>query len=315
MLENIFLVIAGLYLLIDSADRFVTGACVTAERFGVPVMVIGMLLMGFGTSAPEMLVAFQASVDQNPGLAVGNALGSNITNIALILGLTALMQPIVVQSQTMKRELPILLAVSALAAGLLWNLQLQSWKGWVLFAALAGFIGWSYWLARQGRDTRLVDEVSDTLAPLSTPAALGQLLIGLVLLVISARLFVNGAMGIALSLGVSDLVIGLTLVAVGTSLPELAASIAAARRQQADLVIGNVIGSNIFNLLAVLPLPFLLVSGELAPDLIWRDLPLMLALTLLMLVFALGRPGRINRYEGGFLLLVFVAYQTWLFVG
>ncbi|WP_416885282.1 calcium/sodium antiporter [Marinospirillum sp.] len=315
MLENIFLVIAGLYLLIDSADRFVTGACVTAERFGVPVMVIGMLLMGFGTSAPEMLVAFQASVDQNPGLAVGNALGSNITNIALILGLTALMQPIVVQSQTMKRELPILLAVSALAAGLLWNLQLHSWKGWILLAALAGFIGWSYWLARQGRDTRLVDEVSDTLTPLSTPAALGQLLIGLVLLVISARLFVNGAMGIALSLGVSDLVIGLTLVAVGTSLPELAASIAAARRQQADLVIGNVIGSNIFNLLAVLPLPFLLVSGELAPALIWRDLPLMLGLTLLMLVFALGRPGRINRYEGGFLLLVFVAYQAWLFVG
>ncbi|SFX11452.1 calcium/sodium antiporter [Marinospirillum alkaliphilum] len=315
MLLHLLAVAVGLILLVWSADRFVVGACVTAERIGVPVLVIGMLLMGFGTSAPEMLVSLQASLDDNPGLAVGNALGSNITNIALILGLTALLRPVVVGSTLIKRELPILLLITLLASALLFNLQLVFWKGLVLLLALVAFIGYSWWLAQQGKSDALLDEVNEVLQPMSQARAVFWLLLGLLVLVVSARLLVWGAVAIAQTLGVSDLVIGLTLVAIGTSLPELAASIAAARRNQADLVIGNVIGSNIFNLLAVLPIPALLVVGSLDPALVWRDLPVMLGLTLLLLVFAIGRQwqGRINRYEGVALLMCFVGYQWWLF--
>lgn len=315
MIIHLAAVFVGLALLVWSADRFVVGACVTAERLGVPVLVIGMLLMGFGTSAPEMLVSLQASLDGNPGLAVGNVIGSNITNIALILGLTALLSPIAVASGLIRRELPLLLAITVIAALLLLDLQLAVWKGVLLLFLLVAFIAYSYWLTRQGKSDALLDEVNDVLQPMSKGAALMWMLVGLVLLVVSARLLVWGAVELAVALGVSDLVIGLTLVAIGTSLPELAASIAAARRNQVDLVIGNVIGSNIFNLLAVLPIPLLLSSSALDQALLLRDLPVMLGLTFVLLVVSLGikKQGRINRYEGAALLLCFVGYQWWLF--
>lgn len=315
MIIHLAAVFVGLALLVWSADRFVVGACVTAERLGVPVLVIGMLLMGFGTSAPEMLVSLQASLDGNPGLAVGNVIGSNITNIALILGLTALLSPIAVASGLIRRELPLLLAITVIAALLLLDLQLAVWKGVLLLFLLVAFIAYSYWLTRQGKSDTLLDEVNDVLQPMSKGTALMWMLVGLVLLVVSARLLVWGAVELAVALGVSDLVIGLTLVAIGTSLPELAASIAAARRNQVDLVIGNVIGSNIFNLLAVLPIPLLLSSSALDQALLLRDLPVMLGLTLVLLVVSLGikKQGRINRYEGAALLLCFVGYQWWLF--
>lgn len=315
MIIHLAAVFVGLALLVWSADRFVVGACVTAERLGVPVLVIGMLLMGFGTSAPEMLVSLQASLDGNPGLAVGNVIGSNITNIALILGLTALLSPIAVASGLIRRELPLLLGITVIAALLLLDLQLAVWKGVLLLFLLVAFIAYSYWLTRQGKSDTLLDEVNDVLQPMSKGTALMWMLVGLVLLVVSARLLVWGAVELAVALGVSDLVIGLTLVAIGTSLPELAASIAAARRNQVDLVIGNVIGSNIFNLLAVLPIPLLLSSSALDQALLLRDLPVMLGLTLVLLVVSLGikKQGRINRYEGAALLLCFVGYQWWLF--
>lgn len=315
MIIHLAAVFVGLALLVWSADRFVVGACVTAERLGVPVLVIGMLLMGFGTSAPEMLVSLQASLDGNPGLAVGNVIGSNITNIALILGLTALLSPIAVASGLIRRELPLLLGITVIAALLLLDLQLAVWKGVLLLFLLVAFIAYSYWLTRQGKSDALLDEVNDVLQPMSKGTALMWMLVGLVLLVVSARLLVWGAVELAVALGVSDLVIGLTLVAIGTSLPELAASIAAARRNQVDLVIGNVIGSNIFNLLAVLPIPLLLSSSALDQALLLRDLPVMLGLTFVLLVVSLGikKQGRINRYEGAALLLCFVGYQWWLF--
>lgn len=315
MIIHLIAVLVGLVLLVWSADRFVVGACVTAERLGVPVLVIGMLLMGFGTSAPEMLVSLQASLDGNPGLAVGNVIGSNITNIALILGLTALLSPIAVASGLIRRELPLLLGITVIAALLLLDLQLAVWKGLLLLLLLVAFIAYSYWLTRQGKSDALLDEVNDVLQPMSKGKALMWMLVGLVLLVVSARLLVWGAVELALALGVSDLVIGLTLVAIGTSLPELAASIAAARRNQVDLVIGNVIGSNIFNLLAVLPVPLLLSSSALDQALLLRDLPVMLGLTLILLIVSLGvrGQGRINRYEGAALLLCFAGYQWWLF--
>jgi cation:H+ antiporter len=311
-------VVAGLILLVWSADRFVIGASVTAEKLGVPVLVIGMLLMGFGTSAPEMLVAIQATLDGSPDLAVGNALGSNIANIALILGLTALIAPIPVATGLVRKEIPLLLVVTLCAALLLLNQQLVWWKGVLLVTGLLAFIGYSYWLTRQGQSDALLEEVESTLQPMSTSRALFWLLVGLVLLIVSSRLLVWGAVELALSWGVSEMVVGLTLVAVGTSLPELAASLAAARKGQAELVLGNIIGSNVFNLLAVLPIPALLASGsQLGSELLWRDLPVMLGLTVLLLLVSLGRQGqeKINRTEGAGLLLCFVGYQGWLFLG
>lgn len=311
-------VVSGLILLVWSAERFVVGASVVAAKLGVPLLVIGMLLMGFGTSAPEMLVAVQASLDGSPDLAVGNALGSNIANIALILGLTALITPISVATGLVRKEIPLLLLVSLGAALLLVNLQLFWWQGVLLLLGLLAFMGYSYWLSRQGQSDALLQEVESTLQPMSIRQALFWLFIGLVFLILSSRLLVWGAVELALFWGISEMVVGLTLVAVGTSLPELAASLVAARKGQADLVLGNIIGSNVFNLLAVLPLPALLVSGShLAPELLWRDLPVMLGLTLLLLLVSLGRPGqeRINRWEGGGLLLCFIGYQGWLFLG
>jgi len=311
-------VVLGLLVLVWSADRFVVGASVAAEKLGVPLLVIGMLLMGFGTSAPEMLVAVQASLDGSPNLAVGNALGSNIANIALILGLTALISPIPVATGLVRKEIPLLLVVTLAAVLLLVNLQLFWWQGALLLLGLLAFMGYSYWLSRQGQTDVLVQEVENTLQPMATRQALFWLLIGLVFLILSSRLLVWGAVGLALSWGISEMVVGLTLVAVGTSLPELAASLAAARKAQPDLVLGNIIGSNVFNLLAVLPLPALLASGShLAPELLWRDLPVMLGLTFLLLLVSLGRQGQevINRWEGSGLLLCFIGYQGWLFMG
>jgi len=311
-------VVLGLFLLVWSAERFVLGASVLAEKLGVPLLVIGMLLMGFGTSAPEMLVAVQASLDASPGLAVGNALGSNIANIALILGLTALMTPIKVATGLVRKEIPLLLGVSLAVSLLFLGLQLVWWQGLVLLLGLAAFMGYSYWLSRQGQDDVLLQEVEGTLQPMSTSKAVLWLLLGLAGLILGSRLLVWGAVDLALSWGVSELLIGLTLVAIGTSLPELAASLAAARKGQADLVLGNILGSNVFNLLAVLPIPALLASGtQLSSELLWRDLPVMLGLTLLLLLVALGRQGEevINRWEGLGLLLCFIGYQGWLFLG
>lgn len=318
MLLQSLAVVLGLFLLVWSAERFVLGASVLAEKLGVPLLVIGMLLMGFGTSAPEMLVAVQASLDASPGLAVGNALGSNIANIALILGLTALMTPIKVATGLVRKEIPLLLGVSLAVSLLFLGLQLVWWQGLVLLLGLAAFMGYSYWLSRQGQDDVLLQEVEGTLQPMSTSKAVLWLLLGLAGLILGSRLLVWGAVDLALSWGVSELLIGLTLVAIGTSLPELAASLAAARKGQADLVLGNILGSNVFNLLAVLPIPALLASGtQLSSELLWRDLPVMLGLTLLLLLVALGRQGEevINRWEGLGLLLCFIGYQGWLFLG
>ncbi|SFB85419.1 cation:H+ antiporter [Marinospirillum celere] len=318
MLIEWLAVILGLALLVWSADRFVLGASVTAKQLGVPILVIGMLLMGFGTSAPEMLVAVQASLEAKPGLAVGNALGSNIANIALILGLTALIAPVPVATGLVRKEIPLLLVVTFAASALLLTQQLAWWQGVVLLTGLFAFMGYSYRLARQGQSDVLLEEVESHLQPLSLTQAVIWMLVGLLLLIASSRLLVWGAVELALSWGISELVIGLTLVAVGTSLPELAASLAAAKRGESDLVLGNIIGSNVFNLLAVLPIPALLASGSLLDaSILWRDLPVMVGLTLLLLLVALGRKGheRINRFEGFGLLVCFVGYQVWLFWG
>lgn len=313
-------IIVGLGLLVWSSDRFVEGASALAYNLGVSSLVIGLTVVGFGTSAPEMMVAGVAALNNNPALGVGNAIGSNIANIALILGVTALIIPIAVQSRIVRLELPILLAATVFAGGLILNGYLSQWKGVALLMLLFAIL---YWLVRDAlgskqRDTIAVGIENEIPATMSRADAIKWFLVGLVVLLISARLLVWGAVNVAQNFGVSDLVIGLTIVAIGTSLPELAASIASARKGEPDLALGNVIGSNLFNLLAVLAIPALLSPSRLPEDVLTRDFPLMLGLTVALLLMAYrfrSRDRRINRIEGGVLLSVFVGYQWLLFSG
>ncbi|TFH86763.1 calcium/sodium antiporter [Billgrantia azerbaijanica] len=310
-------VVAGLVLLVWSAERFVDGAAATSQRLGLSPLLIGMLVIGFGTSAPELMVSALAAGQGNPGLALGNAYGSNIANIGLILGLVALLSPLAVHSGVVRRELPILGAVTLLSALLMGGGMIGRLEGLLLLALLAAFIGFSIVEARRGGRDPLAEETVESLQthPMSLRAGLAWTFIGLVLLVVSSRVLVWGAVAIAQGFGVSDLIIGLTVVAVGTSLPELASSISALRRREHDLVLGNVVGSNLFNTLGVVGLAGLIAPIEVAREVLLRDWPLMTAMTALMAVFALGwrgRPGRINRLEGLALLAMFVGYTVFM---
>ncbi len=305
-------VVAGLILLVWSAERFVDGAAATSARLGLSPLLIGMLVIGFGTSAPELVVSAIAAGQGNPGLALGNAYGSNIANIGLILGLVALIAPLAVHSGVVRRELPVLGGATVLSAVLLLGGVVRL-EGVLLLVVLAGFMAYSVIRGlRDGTDPLSADtEVDLASHPMSLKVALGWTALGLVLLVASSRLLVWGAVDIAQSLGVSDLVIGLTVVAVGTSLPELASSISALRRGEHDLVLGNVVGSNLFNTLGVVGLAAVIAPIEAGREVLLRDWSLMAAMTVLMAVFALGwrgRQGRINRLEGGTLLAMYVAY-------
>lgn len=316
MLMAVGAIIAGLILLVWSADKFVDGAATTANYFGMPPLLIGMVVVGFGTSAPEMAVSALAASQGNPGLALGNAYGSNITNIALILGITALMAPIAVHSQVMRKELPILILATAFAGWQLWDGDLSRMDAVGLIVVFAGLLGWSiYQGTRQSADP-MAREMEAELKAHAMPlrSALIWLVVGLVLLIASSRILVWGAVDLATMFGISDLVIGLTIVAVGTSLPELASSIIAARKGEHDLALGNILGSNLFNTLAVVGIAGLIAPMAVAPEVLTRDLPVMAALTLVLCVFGYGfrGPGRINRFEGITLLLAFVAYTVYL---
>ncbi len=316
MIWSIVSIVLGTALLLWSAGLFVSGAAALSSRLGVPPLVVGMVVVGFGTSAPEIVVSILAAVQGNPGLAFGNAYGSNITNIALILGVTALISPIVVASQVVRKELPILLGVTALAVVQMWDLELSRADAWVLMLVFGGVMVWTVWLALKVPDERMSDEISKELAAhtMSLGRSILCLVAGLVLLVVSSRALVYGAVEIAHSLGVSDLVIGLTVVAVGTSLPELASSVVAARRGEHDLAVGNVIGSNLFNTLVVVGIAGVIQPIEAEPLLLSRDLLVMSVLTVMLFVMSLGikRQGRINRVEGLTLLVAYVGYTSYL---
>lgn len=308
--------IGGLLMLIWSADRFVEGASATARHFAVPPLLVGMVIVGFGTSAPELVVSMLAASQGNPSLALGNAWGSNIVNMGLILGLTALIAPIQVRSQVLRKELPLLIGVTALSTLLVWDLSLSRLDSLVLLAAFAALMVWS---VRQGMthgDDALARETDTELQAqaLPLPLALMWLALGLLVLVASSRLLVWGAVEIAQGLGVSDLVIGLTVVAVGTSLPELASCVAAARKGEDDIALGNVLGSGLFNTLAVVGLAGAIAPMDVESAALTRDLPVMAGLTLLLYQMGRGwrRPGRINRWEGSGLLAVYLAYTVWL---
>ena len=314
-------ILVGFLLLIWSADRFVIGASGIAFNFGVSPLIIGLTIVGFGTSAPEMIVSGVAAYEGTPNLAVGNAIGSNITNIALVLGITALVTPLMVNSNILKREYPIMFMIMILVWALLWDGELNYSDGIILITgmfALMAFITLSGLREKkQAKSQDPLDQAFNEDIPrdLSTKMAFLWLFIGLLFLLISSRMLVWGAVNIAHVFHVSDLVIGLTIVAVGTSLPELAASVTSALKGEHEIAIGNIIGSNMFNLLGVLGIPALMTGALLDESVLSRDYPVMLALSVLLFIFAYGfkGAGRINRFEGAALLLCYSAYMFVIF--
>ncbi len=306
-------IVAGLALLVWGSDRFVLGASATARNLGVSPLVIGLTVVGVGTSMPEILIATVAAFDGNTGIAMGNAVGSNIANIGLVMALCALVVPITVNSQTLRREFPLMFVVTALAWLLLRDRSLGRTDGFILlggFVVLLGAMVFTALLAK--RSDPLSGEFAQEIpTTISMRTALVWVVVGLAVLLVSSRVIVWGAVNVARALEVSDLVIGLTVVAVGTSLPELAASLASVLKREPDLAVGNVLGSNMFNLLPVLGLPGVIAPGALDPVLLERDFPVMAALSVVLFLMAFGfkGPGRIKRWQGAVLLFGFVAYQ------
>ncbi|MCK4502519.1 MAG: calcium/sodium antiporter [Desulfuromonadales bacterium] len=310
--------VCGLILLVFSADRFVDGAAATARYAGMPPLLIGMLVIGFGTSAPEMVVSAISASQGNPGLALGNAYGSNISNIALILGLTALISPITVRPSVLRKELPVLFVVTLVAIAIMFDLYLGRGDAYILLALFTLIMSWSVWLGLRHRKESeagaLENSVTVDANQMSLKVAIAWLCGGMVLLVISSRILVWGAVAIARSFGVSDLIIGLTVVAIGTSLPELASALAAIRKGEHDLAIGNVIGSNLFNTLAVVGIAGVIHPLTIAPEVLYRDCLLMSLLTLALFFIRTRADGKreIARVEGVVLLSIYLGYSGYL---
>lgn len=317
MIHAFVAVAFGLALLVWSANRFVEGSASVVRHFGIPPLLIGMVIMGFGTSMPEMVVSVIAALQGNPGIALGNAYGSNIANIALILGLSALISPIAVRSQVLRRELPLLTAVTAMAAFQLLDGEISRADAVVLLAVFGALMTWTVWKSLQKKEDFLENGKAQELEVSAMPFgnAVFWLMVGFVLLVVSSRVLVWGAVEIAHGFGVGDLVIGLTIVAVGTSLPELASSTIAAYRGEHDMALGNILGSNLFNTLAVVGIAGTIHPLSVGSEIFHRDLLVMAALTLLLFVFGSGfreGPGRINRVEGTVLLACYFGYTVYL---
>ena len=312
-------IIGGFVLLTWSADRFVVGAAAMAWNLNVSPLIIGLTIVSIGTSAPEMLVSGMAALQGNTGLSVGNALGSNIINIGLVLGITALITPLDVHSRILSRELPVLLGIMAIAWLLLLDGTLGRLDGTLLLCGMVLMLAWMAYVGIQSRGSRdpMTEEYAEEIqTSLGMNRAVFWLVVGSVLLLVSSQMLIWGAVSVAQHFGVSDLIIGLTIVALGTSLPELAASLAGAIKNEHDIVIGNIIGSNIFNLLAVLGLPGIIHPGAIDAAVMERDYIAMIVLTVFLFAMAYGFRGsarRINRLEGGVLLLIFIGYQSLLY--
>ena len=312
MLMAVIQLVAGFLLLVWGADRLVAGASAFARNMGVSPLVIGLTIIGFGTSAPELVVSAVATLKGNAGLAVGNAIGSNIANMGLVLGITALIYPLRLESNALKREYPMLLLVMLVCFWMALNGNYSHLEGWILIAALFAVI---VWIIRIGLYRPLSDPLAeefDAEIPKNVPTrtAVFWLLVGLVVLPVSSTFLVDGAVTMARHLGVTDTVIGLTVVALGTSLPELATAITAALHREDDLAIGNIIGSNIFNLLGVLGIAAVIHPVEIESIILARDFPVMFLITgaLYLMASKFSGPGRIGRRSGSALLLMFVSY-------
>jgi cation:H+ antiporter len=301
-----------------AADRLVAGASATARNLGVSPLIIGLTIVGFGTSAPELVVSAVASYRDNAGLALGNAVGSNIANLGLVLGITALIYPLRLESVALKREYPLLLLIMLVCLFMLLDLEYSQTEGWILLVGLAVLVRWLVQLGMQRPTTDPLAEEFEAEIPTDVPTkvAVFWLCVGLVVLPISSTFLVEGAVSIAKGLGVSDIVIGLTIVSFGTSLPELATAVTSALRKEDDLAIGNIIGSNMFNMLGVLGIAAVIRPVEAEPILLARDFPVMFLMTGLLFLMATDfkGPGRIGRRSGLLLLSIFIGYQIVVWV-
>jgi len=321
-------IIIGFVVLVWGADKFVLGGAASARCFGVSPMIIGLTIIGFGTSAPEMLVSAVAALEGTPNLAIGNAIGSNITNIALVLGVAAMATPLMVKSEILKREYPVMFAVMLLALLVMWDLKLGYIDGIILLVGLLFIMGWmvkvglnenklsNNQVSDSAEHDPLESEFESEIPDLKLGVALFWLIFGFVLLLISSKILVWGAVEVAQFFGVSELVIGLTIVALGTSLPELAATVMSALKGEHDMAIGNIIGSNIFNLLAVIGIPALITPIVLEENVLQRDFLSMIGISLVLFVLAYGfrGNGRINRIEGFLLFSLYIAYMSWIYL-
>jgi len=337
MLLLSFALLVGFLILFKSADYFVIGAVTTARNFHISPTIVGLTIVALGTSAPEIFVAVTSSLQGEPELAVGNAIGSNIANIGMVLGITALIIPLPFRDDILKKDLPIMFLVTLCAGVTLVDFHLGFWDGLLLFACLATFL---YRLAHEHLANRTAESEAendkphaqpesaanyeqeyiselDEITDMSQQKAVLTLILSLVFLLLSSELLVWSVVKIAHLMGVSELIIGLTVVAIGTSLPELVVSVTSAVKGETDLAIGNIVGSNIFNMLAVLAIPCLLSPTEIASNVFWRDFGLMFGLTVLLGFFAYGFSGRseISRPEGAILLLAWLGYIGSLYFG
>ncbi|WP_462153694.1 calcium/sodium antiporter [Pseudoalteromonas piscicida] len=314
MVLSFVILILGFIALVWSADRFVFGAAALARNFGVPTLIVGLTIVAMGSSAPEMMVAAQAALADKTDTAVGNAIGSNIANILLVLGLTALLRPLSVGSGILRREMPLLVIVSLAAWYIVSDNHFSFVEGVLLLVGFAAFLLALIIITKRGggdNDDPFVTEACEEVPNnIPTQKAVFWLIVGMILLPISADYLVGAAVDIAKYFGMSDLLIGLTIIAVGTSLPELAACVAGVLKKEDDLALGNIIGSNIFNMLAVLSIAGIINPSVLDANIASRDIFIMLGATLLLILMSLSLTGqrRINRLEGGILVASFVGY-------
>ena len=314
MLQALIQITGGFILLVWGADRLVAGAAAAARNIGISPLVVGLTIIGFGTSAPELVVSAIAAAQGSPALAVGNAIGSNITNIGLVLGLTAIVYPLRVESSILKREFPVLMLIMVIVSWLMYDGLLSRVDGVLLLVGLFAMLGAMVFIGikRSDSDPLVKEFEAEIPSDMPTSTALFWLVIGLIVLPISSSVLVDGSISIARILGVSDAVIGLTIVALGTSLPELAAALSAAVKHEDEIAIGNVIGSNMFNLLGVLGIAATINPVSINYDLIHRDSLAMYVFTLLLFMLAWGirGPGRIRRRAGVLLLAMYLFYQA-----
>ncbi|EAR10149.1 calcium/sodium antiporter [Reinekea blandensis] len=304
-------ILVGLIFLVLSADRFVAGAAALANNLGVPHLIIGVTIVSLGTSAPEIIAAIFAALEGRIELAMGNAIGSNVANIGLVLGITALVAPIPVSKRLVGNENLIMFASTLMAGALLFNLYLSAIDGLVLLLLMVAFLVWIYWEHNRTEAQEDDEFEEDIPSDMSTVSALVWFAIGLGVLIVSARVLVWGAVGIADMFQISEAVIGATIIAVGTSLPELAASVASALKKHHDIAIGNVLGSNIFNILAVLSVPGLIAPGAFDAEVFNLHYLFMLAISacLFFCLIALGRSGKpMGRYIGTVFVLMYATF-------
>lgn len=322
MLLSILLIISGFLLLMWSADLLVDNASEVASRLGISTFIVGIVIVGFGTSAPEMFVSAVAALNNQGNLALGNALGSNITNIGLVLGSAAMVRALPVTTNTARKDIPLVIFTGALAIVLILDGVLSNLDGMILLSVLIAYLFWSTRNSQGVGGEPPIESLADDPHALdlsvlthprgrSTASAIALSFGSIILLLLASRMLVHGAVSIASALGVSELVIGLTIVAIGTSLPELAAAIAAARKGAHDMIIGNIIGSNVFNTLGVLGITGVIQETQINTNALWRDFPVMFLFTVFMFVFAMTK-GAFSRKEGTVLVIAYITYICYL---